>query len=54
MAPLVEAAQIQRNFGDQKGFGAVVETITIVTRGVSETAELPRVSVDCALHYASH
>ena len=34
VAPPVEAAQIQRYFGDLKGFGAIDELITVVTGGV--------------------
>ena len=41
VAPPVEAAQIQRYFGDLKGFGAIDELITIVARGVPVKAAPP-------------
>ena len=50
----VEAAQRQRYFGDLKGFGAIDELITIVTRGVQVKAAPPGVGLDRALQYGNH
>ena len=50
----VEAAQRQRYFGDLKGFGAIDELITIVTRGVQVKAAPPGVGLDRTLQYVNH
>ena len=54
VAPPVEAAQIRRYFGDLKGFGAIDELITIVTRGVPVKAAPPGVGLDRTLQYVNH
>ena len=36
VAPPVDALNIQRYFGDLKGFGAINDLITLVTKGVPE------------------
>ena len=54
VAPPVEAAQIQRYFGDLKGFGAIDELITIVARGVPVKAAPHGVGLDCTLQHGHH
>ena len=54
VAPPVEAAQIQRYFGDLKGFGSIDELITVVTRGIPVKAASPGVGLDRVLQYGNH
>ena len=43
VSPPVDAAHIQRYFGDEKGFGVIDELVTIVTKGVTVKAAPGRV-----------
>ena len=52
--PPVDAAHIQRYFGDVKGFGAIDELVTIVTNGVPVKAAPRGSGVDRVLQYGSH
>ena len=53
-APPVDPTQIQRYFGNLKGFEAIDELITIVTAGVPVHAAATRVELDHALQYGNH
>ena len=54
MSPPVDAAHIQRYFGDVKGFGAIDELVTIVTKGVPVKAAPRGSRLDRALKYGNH
>ena len=54
VTPTIDPTHIQRYFGDVKGFGAVDELVSIVTRGVPVNAVMCGVDLERALQYRNH
>ena len=54
VAPPVDALNIQRYFGDLKGFGAINDLATQVTKGVPVKAAPVGGGLDRALRYGNH
>ena len=54
VAPPVDALKIQRYFGDLKGFRAINDLITLVTKGVPVKAAPVEGELDRALRYGNH
>ena len=54
VAPPIDATNIRRYLGDLKGFGAINDLITIVTRGVPVTLAPAGADLRCALGYGNH
>ena len=52
--PPIDPTQIQRYFGDLKGFETIDELITIVTTGVPVHSAATRVELDHASQYGNH
>lgn len=53
-APPADATEIQRYFGNLKGFGAIDELITMVTREVPVKAAPPGAPLDRVFQYCNH
>ena len=54
VAPPVDPLNIQRYFGDLKGFGTINDLITLVTKGVPVKAAPVGGGLDRALRYGNH
>ena len=54
VAPPIYPTHVQRYFGDLKGFGAVDEVVSIVTRGVPVNAVTTGADRERALQYGNH
>ena len=54
VAPPVDALKIQRYFGDLKGFRAINDLITLVTKGVPVKAAPVEGELDRAFRYGNH
>ena len=54
VAPPIDATNIRQYFGDLKGFGAINDLITIVTRGVPVKVAPARADFERTLRYGNH